>query len=144
MDARAPARKTDPRLSAKFCELLCGRTLFGGDSEWQLMMQHINAAPTPLRELRADVPEALEELVLHPLRKAPEARPVDVQEVYERLRPFLPTPGEEPAPQAGPAGAPDPTGIFRPLRALFTRRRRGRTAERAGSGSRTRAAARPA
>ncbi|GGW48307.1 serine/threonine-protein kinase [Streptomyces caelestis] len=95
-------------------ELLCGRPLFGGDSEWQLMMQHVNAAPTPLRQLRADVPEALEELVLHLLRKAPEARPADVQEVYERLRPFLPVPGEESVPgEAGPAGVPDPTGIFR-------------------------------
>ncbi|MGK5497171.1 protein kinase domain-containing protein [Streptomyces sp. URMC 125] len=95
-------------------ELLCGRPVFSGDSEWQLMMQHVNAAPTPLRQLRAEVPAALEELVLHLLRKAPEARPADVQEVYERLRPFLPVPGEEPAPEeAGPAGAPDPTGIFR-------------------------------
>ena len=95
-------------------ELLCGQPLFGGDSEWQLMMQHVNAAPTPLRQLRADVPAALEELVLHLLRKAPEARPADVQEVYERLQPFLPVPGEDAAPeQTGPAGAPDPTGIFR-------------------------------
>jgi tRNA A-37 threonylcarbamoyl transferase component Bud32 len=95
-------------------ELLCGQVLFSGDSEWQLMMQHVNAAPTPLRGLRADVPEALEDLVLHMLRKAPEARPADVQEVYERLRPFLPVPGEESEPDAaGLAGAPDPTGIFR-------------------------------
>ncbi|MGW3263970.1 protein kinase domain-containing protein [Streptomyces sp. NPDC001056] len=95
-------------------ELLCGRPLFAGDSEWQLMMQHVNANPTPLRHLRAEVPAELEALVLHLLRKAPEARPADVQEVYERLRPFLPLPGEESAPQeAGPAGTPDPTGIFR-------------------------------
>ncbi|MFF0461893.1 serine/threonine-protein kinase [Streptomyces mexicanus] len=95
-------------------ELLCGQPLFSGDSEWQLMMQHVNAAPTPLRQLRADVPAQVEELVLHLLRKAPEARPADVQEVYERLRPFLPAPGDEAAPEeAGPAGAPDPTGIFR-------------------------------
>ncbi|MEV4916200.1 serine/threonine-protein kinase [Streptomyces tirandamycinicus] len=95
-------------------ELLCGQPLFGGDSEWQLMTQHVNAAPTPLRRLRADVPAALEELVLHLLRKAPEARPADVQEVYERLRPFLPVSGEDAAPeQTGPTGAPDPTGIFR-------------------------------
>lgn len=95
-------------------ELLCGRPLFNGDSEFQLMMQHVNATPTPLRQLRADVPAELEELVLHLLRKAPEARPADVQEVYERLRPFLPPPGDESLPEeSGPAGAPDPTGIFR-------------------------------
>ncbi|MFF2502080.1 protein kinase [Streptomyces sp. NPDC058067] len=95
-------------------ELLSGRLVFTGDSEWQLMNQHVNAAPTPLRQLRADVPAELEELVLHMLRKAPEARPADVQEVYERLRPFLPVPGSEPTPaEAGPVGAPDPTSLFR-------------------------------
>ncbi|MFF0108065.1 serine/threonine-protein kinase [Streptomyces hirsutus] len=99
-------------------ELLCGRPVFAGDSEFQLMTQHISAAPTPLRQLRAEVPAELGELVLDLLRKAPEARPVDVQAVYERLRPFLPSPadGAEDARlpgEAGPAGAPDPTGVFR-------------------------------
>ncbi|MFC9120820.1 serine/threonine-protein kinase [Streptomyces sp. NPDC057067] len=95
-------------------ELLSGRRLFTADSEYLVMYQHVNAAPTPLRMLRPDVPAPLEELVLHLLLKAPEARPVDVQEVYERLRPFLPSPGERPAPgEAGPPGAPDPTGVFR-------------------------------
>lgn len=95
-------------------ELLCGHPLFTGDSDFQLMNQHVNAAPTPLRQLRADIPAALEELVLHLLRKASEARPADVQEVYERLRPFLPPPGEQTAPEeAGPPAIPDPTGIFR-------------------------------
>ncbi|MFF5546523.1 serine/threonine-protein kinase [Streptomyces olivaceoviridis] len=113
-------------------ELLCGRPLFAGDSEFQLMTQHVNAAPKPLRQLRADVPEALEELVLDLLRKAPEARPADVQEVYERLRPFLPAPGEEPAPEeAGPAGAPDPTGIFR--RPYAPRSRAGARSVRPGA-----------
>ncbi|WTP46505.1 protein kinase [Streptomyces sp. NBC_00190] len=95
-------------------ELLSGRLLFDAPSEYMLMFQHVNAAPTPLRALRADVPTALEDLVLHLLRKAPEARPADIQEVYERLRPFLPPPGAEPAPgETGPAGVPDPTGLFR-------------------------------
>lgn len=112
--ARVTPRTDLYALGCVLHELLCGRPLFAGDGEWQLMMQHVNAAPTPLRQLRADVPEALEALVLHLLRKAPEARPADVQEVYERLRPFLPAPGEESAPgEAGPSGAPDPTGIFR-------------------------------
>ncbi|MET8331109.1 protein kinase [Streptomyces sp. NPDC005181] len=95
-------------------ELLSGRVVFTAESDYLLMFQHVNAAPTPLRQLRPDVPEALEELVLHLLRKAPEQRPADTQEVYERLLPFLPPPGEEPtATEAGPAGVPDPTGLFR-------------------------------
>ncbi|MFI2286261.1 serine/threonine-protein kinase [Streptomyces niveus] len=95
-------------------ELLSGRLLFTADSEYMVMHQHVNAAPTPLRALRPDVPTALEELVLHLLLKAPESRPADVQEVYERLRPFLPSPGEQAVPgEEGPDGAPDPTGIFR-------------------------------
>jgi tetratricopeptide (TPR) repeat protein len=78
------------------------------------MYQHVNAAPTPLRQLCPDVPKALEELVLHLLRKAPEARPADTQEVYARLLPFLAPPGQEPGTaDAGPAGAPDPTDVFR-------------------------------
>jgi eukaryotic-like serine/threonine-protein kinase len=115
-------------------ELLSGRPLFSGDGEFHLMMQHVNAAPTPLRSLRVDVPEELEELVLHLLRKAPEARPVDVQEVYERLRPFLPPPGEDAVPDGtGPVGAPDPTGIFR--RPYAPRSRAGAAnAPRAGAG----------
>ncbi|MEV8564912.1 serine/threonine-protein kinase [Streptomyces sp. NPDC051322] len=95
-------------------ELLSGRLLFTADSEYMVMHQHVNTAPTPLRELRPDVPAALEELVLHLLLKAPESRPADVQEVYERLRPFLPPPGDKAVlGETGPEGAPDPTGIFR-------------------------------
>ncbi|NEB09167.1 serine/threonine protein kinase [Streptomyces coelicoflavus] len=114
-------------------ELLCGRPVFTGDSEYQLMTQHIAATPTPLRELRAEVPAELEELVLDLLRKAPEARPVDVQAVYERLRPFLPSSADAPEDAlgalpggAGPAGAPDPTGVFR--RPYAPRSRAGATA----------------
>ncbi|WP_158791200.1 serine/threonine-protein kinase, partial [Streptomyces sp. NRRL WC-3549] len=66
-------------------ELLSGQRVFTADSEYLVMYQHVNAAPTPLRVLRPGVPAALEELVLHLLLKAPEARPADVQEVYERL-----------------------------------------------------------
>ncbi|MGQ4408531.1 protein kinase [[Kitasatospora] papulosa] len=134
--ARVTPRTDLYALGCVLHELLCGQPLFAGDSEWQLMMQHVSAAPVPLRRLRADVPESLEELVLHLLRKAPEARPADVQEVYERLRPFLPVPGEESEPEAaGLAGAPDPTGIFR--RPYAPRSRAGATGARqnaAGAG----------
>ncbi|MFF3075430.1 protein kinase [Kitasatospora sp. NPDC057904] len=95
-------------------ELFCGKPLFNARSEFELMDQHVRTAPTPLRGLRADVPEELEALVLHLLRKTPESRPADVQEVYERLMPFLPAPGEPSAlREAGPTGVPDPTGLYR-------------------------------
>ncbi|WP_406499179.1 serine/threonine protein kinase [Streptomyces sp. NBC_00846] len=110
-------------------ELLSGRLLFTADSEYMVMHQHVNAAPTPLRVLRPEVPQELEDLVLHLLLKAPEARPADVQEVYERLRPFLPPPGRMPGPgEAGPAGAPDPTGVFRNPYAPRARAGAGRSA----------------
>ncbi|MFH8514614.1 serine/threonine-protein kinase [Streptomyces gelaticus] len=110
-------------------ELLGGRLLFTADSEYMVMYQHVNAAPTPLRVLRPEVPQELEDLVLHLLLKAPEARPADVQEVYERLRPFLPPPGRIPGPgEAGPAGVPDPTGLFRNPYAPRARAGAGRSA----------------
>jgi len=95
-------------------ELLAGVPVFTGDHEFALMRQHLEAPPAPLRQLRDDVPEDLEELVLQLLRKAPESRPADTQEVYGRLLPFLPVAGSVLAPdEAGPSGAPDPTGVFR-------------------------------
>jgi len=128
--ARVTPRTDLYALGCVLHELICAQRLFGDGSEFQLMMQHVSAAPTPLRQLRADVPTELEDLVLHLLRKAPEARPADVQEVYERLRPFLPPPGEDSGPQeAGPTGAPDPTGIFR--RPYAPRSRAGRASARA-------------
>ncbi|MFD9207913.1 protein kinase [Streptomyces sioyaensis] len=94
-------------------ELLSGRPLFTG-SDFQVMRQQVEAAPTPLRQLRADVPVEIEDLVRHLLLKSPDRRPADSQTVYERLLPFLPPAGQPPAPsETGPVGAPDPTGVFR-------------------------------
>ncbi|WP_326807179.1 protein kinase [Streptomyces sp. NBC_01775] len=95
-------------------ELLSGQRPFNGPSDYEIMEMQVHAAPTPLRQLRADVPAALEDLVLQMLSKSAEQRPADTQEVYERLLPFLPEAGQDPAPEeTGPAGAPDPTGVFR-------------------------------
>ncbi|RLL68721.1 serine/threonine-protein kinase [Streptomyces sp. Z26] len=94
-------------------ELLCGRPLFTG-SDFQVMRQQVEAAPTPLRQLRADVPTEIEDLIRQLLLKRPDRRPVDSQAVYERLLPFLPPAGQPPASgETGPAGVPDPTGVFR-------------------------------
>ncbi|WP_434740421.1 protein kinase domain-containing protein [Micromonospora sp. SH-82] len=95
-------------------ELLSGRTLFDGANEFQLMRQHVDEPPPPLRRLRPDVPEALERAVLALTAKVPEQRPRDAYDVYEQLLPLLPAPGSAP-PQRGhlPAGVPDPTLMYR-------------------------------
>ncbi|WP_308340938.1 serine/threonine-protein kinase [Streptomyces sp. JJ36] len=95
-------------------ELLCGQPVFSGKNGFQLMRQHVYEPPARLSDLRPDVPEALERLTLDLLAKAPEQRPADAYEVYERLLPFLPPPGSEPpAAERAPADAPDPTLLYR-------------------------------
>lgn len=114
-------------------ELLSGEKVFTADSEYVLMYRHVNDAPTPLGRLRADVPRELEALVLHLLSKEPEGRPADVQEVYERLLPFVPPPGAAPLPvDALPHGLPDPTGLFR---LPYAPRPRGAAGQRPASGA---------
>ena len=73
------------------------------------MYAHLERDPTPLRSLRADVPEIVERLVLDLLAKDPEARPDGADEVYRRLQPLLPRSAQVPA-----DGDPlDPTQPYR-------------------------------
>lgn len=95
-------------------ELLCGRPVFDGRSDFQLWQQHTSAQPRPLHELRDDIPAGLESLVLELLRKSPEHRPPDAYAVYERLLPFLPAPGSSlPRVKGRLLNVPDPTHVFR-------------------------------
>src|SRR5690606_25654513 len=95
-------------------ELVTGRHLFTSDNEFTLMQQHVTVAPTPVRQLRPDAPEALERLILDLLAKAPDQRPADAYAVYRRLLPLLPPPGADPLPAGrAPTRLPDPTRIYR-------------------------------
>ncbi|MFI2199719.1 protein kinase [Streptomyces sp. NPDC020192] len=99
-------------------ELLAGEPVFSGDNEYQLLHQHMNVPPKPLRTLRPEVPEDLEALVLDLLAKVPEQRPADAYAVYERLSPHLPQPGSAAEPVAlthdgSPSEVPDPTVVYR-------------------------------
>jgi len=88
--------------------------MFAGGSEFELMRQHVDETPPPLRTLRPDIPEALETLVLRLTAKRAEDRPQDAYDVYDQLLPFLPEPGSEPPPTAKlPVGVPDPTLLYR-------------------------------
>lgn len=96
-------------------ELLSGQVPFAGPTPMDVLHRHLHEEPVPVRRLRPDVPEALETLILHLLRKDPEARPGSAQQVYQALLPLLPA--SVAGPQAEPAPAPlapmDPTRPFR-------------------------------
>lgn len=92
-------------------ELLSGTVPFAGSSALGVLHRHLNEPPVPLRQVRPEVPELLENLVLRLLAKDPRQRPADAAEVYRALVPLLPTPGA--GPFAGPVGPMDPSRPFR-------------------------------
>ncbi|MFB7246158.1 protein kinase [Streptomyces populi] len=87
-------------------ELLSGDVPFKGSTALGVLHRHLYEPPLPVRRLRPEIPEALEDLVLRLLAKDPQHRPASAQEVYEDLVPLLPARGT-------PTGAPlDPTRPF--------------------------------
>ncbi|WP_327680171.1 serine/threonine-protein kinase [Kitasatospora sp. NBC_00458] len=106
----------DPRsdLYALGCllhEMLAGEGPFRAPTALGLLRRHVDDPPVPLRELRPEVPEPLERLVLDLLAKRPEDRPADAQEVHGRLLPLLPAALSVPQPRYGPL--PDPARPYR-------------------------------
>lgn len=71
-------------------EMLSGHPPFAAADDAGLMYQHLEQPPTPLRQLRGDVPHELEQLVLELLAKRPDDRPASARDTYDRLVPFLP------------------------------------------------------
>ncbi|MFF2811530.1 protein kinase [Streptomyces sp. NPDC058000] len=94
-------------------ELLSGEVPFAGSTALGVLHRHLHEEPVPVRRLRPDVPEALEALVLHLLRKDPRARPADAQEVYAALAPLLP-PSAHPSPDHHPSTSPLRGGSYPP------------------------------
>ncbi|MFJ5079707.1 protein kinase [Streptomyces sp. NPDC088553] len=92
-------------LGALLHELLSGNVPFAGSTALGVLHRHLYEPPVPLRQLRPEVPEPLEALVLRLLAKDPRERPSGAHEVYERLLPLLPARGV-------PAGPMDPTRPF--------------------------------
>ena len=66
-------------------ELFTGVRPFQGDNELALAYTIVNEKPTPPRELRAEMPPALEELIMGALQKKPSARFVDGKALLEKL-----------------------------------------------------------
>jgi eukaryotic-like serine/threonine-protein kinase len=90
-------------------ELLSGHVPFEGSTALGVLHRHLYEAPVPLRQVRPEVPEPLEALVLRLLAKDPQHRPSGAQDVHRELAALLPVPGA--APRA-PLGPMDPTRPF--------------------------------
>ncbi|MGK3984291.1 serine/threonine-protein kinase [Sorangium sp. So ce136] len=69
-------------------ELLAGEPPFDGATMPQLCVAIMQGVPRPLAAFRADVPPALEAVVLRCLEKTPERRFRDIGELAEALAPF--------------------------------------------------------
>ncbi|MDJ0460455.1 serine/threonine-protein kinase [Streptomyces sp. H27-C3] len=88
-------------------ELLSGNVPFAGSTVLGVLHRHLYEAPVPVRQLRPEIPQPLEALVLRLLAKDPQHRPASAQVVYESLVPLLPAPAP-----AVPARPLDPTRPF--------------------------------
>ncbi len=69
-------------------EMLTGRNQFAAATPLAAMHGHLERAPRPVRDVRSDVPEGLERLVLWLLAKSPADRPPDAGVVYDLLMGF--------------------------------------------------------
>ncbi|MCA0352960.1 MAG: Stk1 family PASTA domain-containing Ser/Thr kinase [Chloroflexi bacterium] len=67
-------------------EMLTGRLPFSGDSPLAVALQHIQAAPPPLRSYNPSIPPQLEAIVLQAMSKDPAQRPQSARAFAELLR----------------------------------------------------------
>jgi eukaryotic-like serine/threonine-protein kinase len=66
-------------------ELLTGKVPFEGDNWMAVMAGHLQGDPRPIRRVRADVPRALEAVVMHAMRRYPENRYQSADELLRDL-----------------------------------------------------------
>ncbi len=80
------ARSDIYSLGAVLYEMLAGRVLFKGDTEFELMNSQIKEKPKPLREFNQAIPSKLDKIVLQALEKDPEKRFSTALEFSQALR----------------------------------------------------------
>ena len=79
------ARSDVYALGAVLLEMLTGATVFQAGSVQELLLMHLNEAPTPVSGRGRACPTELDALILECLNKDPAQRPQTAGEVYERL-----------------------------------------------------------
>jgi serine/threonine-protein kinase len=73
-------------LGVTLYELIAGRPPLKGGTTYELMMAHLNVTPTPLAELRPDIPARLSDIIAKALEKEPAKRFATATEFLEALR----------------------------------------------------------
>ena len=80
-------------------EMLAGRTPFGHRPAQELLVAHLTETPTPIADVREDVPDALSDLIMGCLRKKPAERPRSADELVQALDAVVTNPGGARAPR---------------------------------------------
>lgn len=71
-------------LGALAYHLVTGRPPFSGDNAIAIGFAHLSETPTPVRQLRKDCPENLEQAILVALEKSPDDRPATAKAFLDR------------------------------------------------------------
>ncbi len=75
-------------LGAIFYEMVTGRTAFDGNSVGEVFGAVLHATPTPVNEIRPDIPEGVDAVIARCLRRPVEERYADVGELARAVAPF--------------------------------------------------------
>jgi serine/threonine protein kinase len=73
-------------LGVTLYELIAGRPPVNGGTTYELMMAHLNQTPTPLAELRPDIPARLSDIISRSLEKEPARRFATAADFLDALR----------------------------------------------------------
>jgi predicted Ser/Thr protein kinase len=111
-------------LGAMLHAVLAGQSPFSGTSVYEVLLKVTREPPPPLRQVKADLPEALERIVLRCLEKDPARRYASAADVAADLRAWLASePGE---PRALARGGERPRDLAEPTERIAAPPRAGR------------------